>query len=192
MGPTTAKAQHGPAQKHLHSRISYLYQAATYLAGASGKGQSKLPSSEAQNRTEEKFETGSATSKMQVVAGTALKASQEEPLSVGMADSCGFIDAALTHQLLGHLRAVSLKGQIRLSPVIKHSICKRCDLLLVPGRSATIHTENKSRCGKKAWADVLVTTCSACATAKRFPVGAKRQLRRQDRPARATLKPGNI
>ena len=90
-------------------------------------------------------------------------------------------ESALSRQLVVHLRAISLKSQIRLSPAVKHTICKRCDILLVPGSTSTSYMENKSRGGGKAWADVLVTTCTGCGTAKRFPVGAKPQLRRESR-----------
>ena len=83
-----------------------------------------------------------------------------------------------SRHLISQLRSVSLKGQIRLSQAMKHSICKRCDALLVPGSTSSTRIENKSRGGKKAWADVLVVTCQSCSAVKRFPVGAKRQCRR--------------
>lgn len=88
-----------------------------------------------------------------------------------------------SRHLISQLRSVSLKGQIRLSQAMKHSICKRCDSLLVPGSTSSTRVENKSRGGKKPWADVLIVTCHSCSAVKRFPVGGKRQRRR---PLRAS------
>lgn len=89
--------------------------------------------------------------------------------------------------LISQLRSVSLKGQIRLSQAMKHSICKRCDALLVPGNTSSTRVENKSRGGKKSWADVLMVTCHSCKALKRFPVGAKRQRRRPHRASDTKL-----
>ena len=93
----------------------------------------------------------------------------------------------LSRLFINHLKAVSLKGQVRLSSKMKHSICRRCDILLVPGFTSTSNLENKSRKGKKPWADVLVVTCTSCGAVKRFPVGAKRQFGRPDRARQEKL-----
>lgn len=45
--------------------------------------------------------------------------------------------------------------------------------MLIPGVSATYEVENKSKNGKKPWADVLIVGCKACGALKRFPVGAE-------------------
>ncbi|KAI1755757.1 RNAse P Rpr2/Rpp21/SNM1 subunit domain-containing protein [Xylaria castorea] len=87
----------------------------------------------------------------------------------------------LARHLLTDLRATSLKCQIRLSPAMKHSICKFCDTLLIEGETSTSVVENKSKHGKKPWADVLVVKCNVCYGAKRFPVQAPRQKRRPQR-----------
>jgi len=190
MGPNKGNAQKGPAQKHLHSRISYLYQAATYLAEASGREQARNSSPEIGDSARNKQSVRSATSNPPIdVDRTAVPSNTNGPVNDKADDYLVSKSPALTRRLLGHLRAVSLKGQIRLSPAMKHSICKRCDLLLVPGSSATLYIENRSRGGKRSWADVLVMTCTACGTARRFPVEAKRQPRRRERPAQTTLEP---
>ncbi len=187
MSTNKAKAQKGPAQKHLHSRISYLYQAATYFAEASVKEQTRNPNPGASDPARNNRGTVSATSEAPVDADQELVPANSDEPTINQVDGAhGSKSPALVHRLLGHLRAVSLKGQIRLSPAIKHTICNRCDLLLVPGTSASTYMENKSRGRKKSRADVLVMTCTTCGTAKRFPIGAKRQLKRQERPAQAT------
>lgn len=141
--------------KHLHSRISYLYQAANYLARVS---ESTLAVQHAEDNAEVK--------KDQSVQHEAAKP---------------FEASALTRHLTSHLRAVSLRSQIRLTSALKKTICKRCDTLLIPESTSTNRLENKSRGGKKPWADVLVVACKACGHVKRYPVGAKRQRSRTER-----------
>ena len=187
MASEKARAHKGLLQKHLHSRISYLYQAAIYLSGTTGKAQTCESNSGKEKQLVNNH--GEAAGMSEAASERSLPiapSTQEEGTpALGERSMLQAQSGALPRQLLTHLRAVSLKGQIRLSPNMKHSICKRCDLLLVPGNSATTYMENKSRGGKKSWADVLVITCNACGTAKRYPVGAKRQLRKKKRPIQA-------
>ncbi|KAI0203319.1 RNAse P Rpr2/Rpp21/SNM1 subunit domain-containing protein [Astrocystis sublimbata] len=88
----------------------------------------------------------------------------------------------LARHLLTDLRATSRKGQIRLSPAIKRTACKFCDALLIEGETCTSVVENKSKHGRKPWADVLVIKCHSCHGVKRFPIQeASRQKRRPQR-----------
>jgi ribonuclease P protein subunit RPR2 len=87
----------------------------------------------------------------------------------------------LALQLGSDLQNVSRKGQVRLSPELKRTICKTCNTVLIPGRTATQAIENESKGGKKSWADVLVITCALCTSKKRFPIGAKRQRKKSER-----------
>ncbi|KAF2141072.1 uncharacterized protein K452DRAFT_194381, partial [Aplosporella prunicola CBS 121167] len=137
--------------KHLHSRISYLYQAATYLAAQAMPGPDPL------------IETTAPTQP------ATQKASSAQP------------SLPYSYHLISHLQLVSLKAQVRLSHQVKHSICKRCSAILVAGSTSSSSVENPSRGGKKPWADVLVVECSVCGARKRFPVGATRQLKKKDR-----------
>ncbi|KAF3908203.1 hypothetical protein AA313_de0202611 [Arthrobotrys entomopaga] len=76
----------------------------------------------------------------------------------------------LSRYYSSHLLAVSKKSVQRLSPSVKHSICKRCSSTLTPGVSCTTRIENKSKNGRKPWADILVFQCNFCKACKRFPV----------------------
>lgn len=191
MAQDKAKAHKGLAQKHIHSRISYLYQAATYLANVTHQARASTPY--IQNSVMKKSEPSEELQ----CAVAAPKAGSDNALPVlpthheggmpkiGSDREREFEGSALSRQLVVHLQAVSLKSQVRLSATIKHTICKRCGILLVTGSTSTSHLDNSSRGGRKPWADVLVTTCTACGSARRFPVGAKRQGRRESRIAKA-------
>lgn len=191
MAQDKMKAHKGLAQRHIHSRISYLYQAATYLANITHQSRARTPYIESgvtkQSESSEELQCAVAVPKaVSDNAFPALPTHHENGMpKIGPDGERGSEDSALSRQLIFHLQAISLKSQVRLSPTMKHTICKRCGILLVPGSTSTSHLENSSRGGRKPWADILVTTCTACGTAKRFPVGAKRQGRRESRIGKA-------
>lgn len=68
---------------------------------------------------------------------------------------------------------ISKKAVIKLTPNLKRSICKKCNIILVPGLSLNVCLENASK-AKAPENDILVYTCSSCGTIKRFPVGKNR------------------
>ena len=127
----------GVPQKHLHSRLSFLHQAASHLAT-----------------------TKDLTKTTDIGPNNSTKAARQSTQHSH--------DAA---RLLTQLRGVSRKAQIRLSPKVKHSICKRCDALLIPGTTSKESLVNSSKYGRKSTADILEKRCEGCATIKRFPVG---------------------
>jgi ribonuclease P protein subunit RPR2 len=170
------KAAGDVSNKHLYSRMSYLYQAASYLS-----------TQHAQQISPEVHPNVSLTKEdcprpiAEVASANQGKAVTNIHLSTTSQESkhnepvCSpTLNLPLSRHLLSNLRTISHKGQIRLSPSIKRSICKKCESLLIPGSSSTHRVDNQSRGGKKPWADVLVVRCNACGTEKRFPVGAKK------------------
>ncbi|OIW31008.1 Rpr2-domain-containing protein [Coniochaeta ligniaria NRRL 30616] len=96
-----------------------------------------------------------------------MRSGQAKPISTGAA-----------RRLVTDLRSVSLKTRIRLSPAVKQTMCKYCDALLIEGETCTTVIENKSKGGKKPWADILVRKCHACGNAKRHPLNSARQKRK--------------
>ena len=187
MAQSKARTHKEVAQKHLHSRISFLYRAATCLAKVDGQSQARVPCIDdgAKKSCHPGRELQCAATTPQAVSENGLNASTIQQHNMmpetGPHNSRASEDFALSRQLLAHLRAVSLRSQIKLPPAVKHTMCKRCNVVLIPGSTFTSYIENKSSGGKKPWADVLVTTCTACGTSKRFPVGAKRQVRKESR-----------
>lgn len=85
------------------------------------------------------------------------------------------------------LQQVSRKGQLRLSVDLKRSLCKSCNTVLVPGRTASHEIENLSKGGSKPWADVLVVTCGVCGGKKRFPVGATKREKKAERKVKTVV-----
>ena len=112
---------------------------------------------------------------------TAGSTETETKLAVSSGSSLPQQPSPLALQLGADLHTVSRKAQLRLSVDLKRSMCKSCNAVLVPGRTATQEIGNQSKGGKKPWADILVVSCNHCGSKKRMPVGAKRQPKKRDR-----------
>jgi ribonuclease P protein subunit RPR2 len=144
----------GIPSKHLHARTTFLYQAATYLT---------LQTTHIDTATA----TTSISSKDDATTPHhSQHVSSHSPIAL---------------QLGSDLQQVTRKAQLRLAVDLKRTMCKRCNTILLPGRTATQTVENTSRDGSKPWADVLVLACKTCDGRKRFPIGAKRQKKKRDR-----------
>lgn len=159
-----AKTTSGANVPHraLCSRISYLYQAAAYLATQAQPAPSPpviAPNNDAKSLSPE---------------------TSGPPTNPDLQHA-----HALPRKMISDLRDVSLKMQIRLSPAMKHTMCKRCDTLLVDGATSTTEVENKSKGGKKPWADVVVRKCCNCGCERRYPANTDRQTRRPHRVSKA-------
>jgi ribonuclease P protein subunit RPR2 len=175
------KAKKGVPNKHLHARIAYLHQAATYLTTQSlihpQNGAQQASTNEPEERMIEVHPGTLATD-----AKISLANSKPSP---GHSSTATFNPPAsgLPLQLNAHLRSVAQKGQIRLSSDLKIAICKICSSPLIERETCLKYIENLSKSGRKPWANVLVVKCCACGACKRFPVGAKKQKRKAAREA---------
>ncbi len=168
-------------QKHLHSRISFLYQAATYLASVQSTEVTPTPAVDVSGglglcsvEVDPSTSEPTTTTVSSVPVGDCGASYPDLPAS-------SIRESAPSRQLLSHLHAVSRKAQISLSPKIKHSICKRCHTLLVTGSNCHETLENLSRGSRKPWADVMVRRCLTCGTEKRTPTRMKRQAKKGER-----------
>lgn len=186
-----AKGPKGVPNRHLHARISYLYQAVNYLSTASElQRDAKAAVSDFTERpsAQQRDDNGGQENKQEGADGMDIDSRPQKsrtdpakPSTFTQASDASSIKPAL--YLTPHVRSVSLKSQVRLSRDVKRSLCKRCDTLLIPGKTSESKLENLSYEGQKLWADVLLVHCKTCGATKRFPVGAKRQLRKSARPA---------
>ncbi|KAK3363510.1 RNAse P Rpr2/Rpp21/SNM1 subunit domain-containing protein [Lasiosphaeria hispida] len=137
----------------IYSRVSFLHQAAAAIA---------VPGTTTA--------TAAATAAAEV---TFASHSSAKPAALPL--------EGMARRLATDLRSVSLKTRIRLSPNMKQTLCKFCDSILIEGQSVTSTVENRSRGGRKSWADVLVRKCHACGRERRYPVSAARPKRKGER-----------
>ena len=186
-------------QKHLHSRISFLYQAATYLSSIQSTSTESRSTDVDNSRQVAVSRCSEPSTTVQNSLTTRTATTMTSSIPISSRDGKGphaeppaiyIHEAAPSRQLLSHLHAVSLKAQIRLSANVKHSICKRCHTLLVIGSNCDQSLENLSRGGRKAWAEVLVLKCNTCGVERRIPTGAKRQTKMTERRKESSLSHG--
>ncbi|KAM0524729.1 hypothetical protein ACHAPE_000828 [Trichoderma viride] len=151
----------GIQNRHIYSRASYLYQAASYLANCAHqtKKTTKTEDNQDGTRRDEKSVAGD---------GDGFTHSKQESKAI----------INLSHQVISDMRSVSLKAQIRQSPAIKQTICRYCDAVQMEGKTCHSTVENRSKGGRKPWADILVTRCDTCGNVKRYPISAPRQKRK--------------
>lgn len=174
----------GKKQKHLHDRIAYLYEAATYLTTY----ESTRPSASSTPDLSSGKHVGVTSTEEAPLCPERMKSSPAEPSGGVVTSGQGdWRKRSLARMYVSQLRSISLKSQIRLPHDMKRSICNRCWTLLIPQVTSTTTTENQSRGGKKPWAEVLVTRCNACGTEKRVPTGAPRQVRKTARQKKAAV-----
>ncbi|WQF83050.1 Putative ribonuclease P subunit, Rpr2/Snm1/Rpp21 [Colletotrichum destructivum] len=139
--------------RHAYTRVSYLHQAASYLATVQPR-----PGTDSTSNSSQPHDAPRVTS---LRKHSTMRTTE-----------------TVARRFVSDIRAVSLKAQIRPSPLLKQMMCKYCDSLLVEGKTCSTRVENMSKGGKKPWADVMVTKCQTCGNVKRFPVSAPRQKRR--------------
>lgn len=196
MAKAKAKAQKGSgggAQSHLRARLSYLHRASLLFQSI----RDELPTAPAQTESApgttdirkadshcDEHSRAPSASPSKDILGHHEAPCLTEPSSQDQTPHPSY----LSRQYASQLQAVSLKSQLRLPRDVKQSFCKRCHTVLVPGSTCTKGIENKSRGGKKLWADVLVIGCGVCGAKKRYPQGQKRTMRLVDRRRNAESK----
>ncbi|CAN8100651.1 unnamed protein product [Discula destructiva] len=155
--------------RHIYTRLSFLYQASAYLAQTGEEDPNGV------SRSTAMVKSASANADVDMAHDADCK---QDDILIPAAQS-------MSRKLLTDLRAIAQKSVIRASPHLKRSICKYCDALLIDGQTSSSVVENKSKGAKKPWADVLVIKCHSCGGEKRFPVSPREQTRRPLRAAKA-------
>jgi ribonuclease P protein subunit RPR2 len=201
MAKSKANSKTNPSvpNKHLYSRLSYLHQAAMFLGAQVQDRAPAQAQSHAQapvQAQDQDIDEGPETAHDHRPVKTQSQPNQEQGGGQGNSgkdkdqrDDDNQTRLKLARHLMTNFRATSLKSQIRVSPAIKHTICKFCDSLLIEGKTSTSLVENRSKGSRKPWADVLVIRCDTCGGVKRFPVQAERQKRRPLREQQNQKKP---
>lgn len=189
MAKDKIKGPKGVPNKHLHARVTFLHQAASYLATqttlATGNQEDTLAASNQDRhlhlRQADHCDTRHPAHAPETADGIQDRSggtTEESPVhEIRMTPKVGLVPGGLPFHLSSQSRQVALKSQIRLHPSIKRTSCKICDSVLIEGQTSRKYMENRSKDCKKPHADVLVVQCAACGAKKRYPVGAKRQTR---------------
>lgn len=181
--------------KHILTRISFLFQAAQYLANLQSTTLSELetPTSRIKSQeTEMQSERTLLPRRIQNSEHSSENKNDEhidDPESRDLTSQHTRNNSGLPRELASQILTISRRSVAKGSREIKRSICKRCTSVLMPGQTAEHRMENQSRGGRKPWADILVVTCLACGMEKRYPVGAPRQAKKKHRKFEAQAEP---
>jgi ribonuclease P protein subunit RPR2 len=140
-----------------HARISFLYQAATYLTNIPYTTPESIPREQ---------ESKPENDPLQQIDNSDLPftdSSSRKPAS----------QFALSQYYASQIATIARKAQFKISPSLKRTICKGCKVVLIPGSTSTSAIENLSRNAEKSWSDVLIITCKLCGMERRYPVQSK-------------------
>lgn len=181
LSAANAMAKKKPGQvpnRHIYTRISFLYQAAVYSAQISNQDSSTT--SGHHSRAAIADAGAGADADADTDTNMEREGDRKQDQASSFQDSKhATIDQNVSRKFLTDMRAITQKSVIRAGPHIKRSICKYCDTLLIDGQTSSSVVENNSKGAKKPWADVLVIKCHTCGRQKRFPVNAPSHKRRQ-------------
>ena len=161
MGKGKGKANGGEPNKPMRARLDYLQEASTYMHEAVHGRPAEAPPSEAAVIPGVNYTVAAVSNNQQA---------QAQP-------------SAAQRHFSSQMKKVSLKSKpkVRVPRNVKRMLCKHCHTRLDSASTSEAYMENHSRGGRKPWADVRVVSCKSCGTKKRYPVGAKRQLRKAQR-----------
>jgi ribonuclease P protein subunit RPR2 len=140
-----------------HARISFLYQAATYLTNIPYTKSESIPQKQESNTENGALQQNDSSDLPFTDTSSRKPASQ----------------FALSQYYASQIATIARKAQFKISPSLKRTICKGCKVVLVPGSTSTSAIENLSRNAEKPWADVLIITCNLCGMEKRYPLQFK-------------------
>lgn len=78
---------------------------------------------------------------------------------ITMAQTAAAEDPDLADRYVGLARRIAMRYQVSLPAEIRRRVCRGCDTLLVPGRSARVRIANQR----------VSVTCLRCGAVKRYP-----------------------
>ncbi|GJE94395.1 ribonuclease P protein subunit rpr2 [Phanerochaete sordida] len=76
----------------------------------------------------------------------------------------GTAPAELARTYVRNMRAIGQKTNVRMDPSVKRTLCKGCDIVLEPGRTAHVRVNPSANHG-----NLITHTCASCGTQRRFP-----------------------
>ncbi|KAH8107874.1 Rpr2-domain-containing protein [Cristinia sonorae] len=72
--------------------------------------------------------------------------------------------AALSRSYINSMKIIGQKTNVKLDPAVKRTICKSCNVVLMPGATATVRVKSSSTHG-----NMMLYTCMSCKQIRRIP-----------------------
>ncbi|KAG5641266.1 hypothetical protein DXG03_005589 [Asterophora parasitica] len=153
-GKDDAPTASSVANRDIIQRLNFLYQASVYL--------STLPSAPS---------SSDSTSLLSSNGSNAHATTDDNKVTKGMK---GMKDAKaakrtvtardLSRTYIDTMKIVGQKTTVKIDPAVKRTLCKGCNLTLIPGSTASVRVKKSPVHGH-----TMVYTCTACNTSRRIP-----------------------
>ncbi|CAL1706383.1 unnamed protein product [Somion occarium] len=135
--------------REILQRMNFLYQAGALLNHIEA-GSSKLPT----ESPEPPAASNHPTAKLSRKAKKQDRSRKRHP------NSC----EDLSRNYIQSMKAIGLKTTVRLDPTVKRTLCKKCNIVLIPGSTASIRVNTS-----QAHGNAVVYTCLSCKNWRRIP-----------------------
>ncbi|KNZ80250.1 Ribonuclease P protein subunit rpr2 [Termitomyces sp. J132] len=164
-GKDDAPTANGVANRDIIQRLNFLYQASVYLNTLPSSQRSTASSSSTNASPNTKFNTPKDVK-------TARKRRNKSLRNVTTASE-------LSRSYIATMKSVGQKTTVKIDPGVKRTLCKGCNLTLIPGATATVRVKKSPSHGH-----IMVYTCTGCNTSRRIPAPPTL---REDRQKRKTI-----
>ncbi|KAG5651870.1 hypothetical protein H0H81_007117 [Sphagnurus paluster] len=138
------------ANRDIIQRLNFLYQASTYL-NTLPPGTTSTP-----NPPNPKTSTNATPDK------PPRKMYSEKGSMTAAKRTVTASDLAKTY--IATMKTVGQKTTVKMDPAVKRTLCKGCNMTLIPGATASVRVKKSPAHGH-----IMVYTCTSCKTSRRIP-----------------------
>ncbi|KDQ21716.1 hypothetical protein BOTBODRAFT_168937 [Botryobasidium botryosum FD-172 SS1] len=135
----------GITNRDLLQRLNFLYQASVYLQQASTS--SSLEQAQTDTRSSKRRRRARSTE------------------SIGTSE----LLSDLSKNYAGSMKAIGAKAIVKMDPVVKRTMCKACNTILVPGTTASVRVKPSS-----SHRHAISYTCTKCRRSRVIPAPPRR------------------
>ncbi|KAF8070048.1 RNAse P Rpr2/Rpp21/SNM1 subunit domain-containing protein [Lyophyllum atratum] len=145
------------ANRDIIQRLNFLYQASVYL--------NTVPSQQQSSSTVSNAVPIPSTTPNAVSDGTTREKKEgKKPKKRANAAKRAVTASDLARTYIATMKIVGQKTTVKIDPAVKRTLCKGCNMTLIPGTTASIRVKKSSTHGH-----TMVYTCTACNTSLRIP-----------------------
>ncbi|KIK09695.1 hypothetical protein K443DRAFT_298120 [Laccaria amethystina LaAM-08-1] len=147
------------ANRDIIQRLNFMYQASVYLQSLSTFASTSSTSS-ADSMDQSGVSPCEASGSVTEPSSPPKAAKGKRKRVIGRKKTVNDLARSYVHAL----KVVGQKTTVKMDPSIKRTLCKGCNVVLVPGSTAIVRVKRSSSHGHS-----VVYTCTGCKTSRRIP-----------------------
>ncbi|EDR11615.1 uncharacterized protein LACBIDRAFT_314015 [Laccaria bicolor S238N-H82] len=147
------------ANRDIIQRLNFMYQASVYLQSLSTSASTSSTSS-ADSMDQSGVPPCEASGSITEPSSPQKSAKGKRRRVIGRKKTVNDLARSYVHAL----KVVGQKTTVKMDPSIKRTLCKGCNVVLVPGSTAFVRVKRSSSHGHS-----VVYTCTGCKTSRRIP-----------------------